>query len=84
MSKILHILSLIVLFAITSSQFLAQGCSQCKAQIESSEENGLTVGNGLNSGILLLMVSPYIIMIVVFRKSIVKFLTEFSGMWKSK
>lgn len=75
------ILLLITVLA-SKGHYLAQGCAQCKAQIESSEDNGLSVGNGLNSGILLLMVAPYVIMIVVFRKSIFNFLKEFSRMWK--
>jgi hypothetical protein len=84
MPRIIHIISFLIILTFTSLQSFSQGCSQCKAQIESSEENGLSVGNGLNSGILLLMIAPYLIMIVVFRKQIFKFLVEFSGMWKSK
>jgi hypothetical protein len=78
------IIAAIIFLTIWSSNYMAQGCAQCKAQIESSEENGLSVGNGLNSGIMLLMLAPYVIMMIVFRKSIVKFLMEFAGMWKSK
>ena len=82
MLKIKNIFLLTVLFLITNIDALAQGCAQCKAQIESSEDNGLSLGNGLNYGITLLMLSPYIIMFVIFRKQIFKFFSEFSGMWK--
>ena len=83
MHKFIKVILTIIVFTMWSAQYLAQGCSQCKAQIESSEDNGLSIGKGLNSGILLLMLSPYIIMLVVFRKPIGKFLLEFSRMWKA-
>jgi hypothetical protein len=87
MHKLLRILSIVAFFTITSAHYLAQGCSQCKAQIESSEENGLTVGNGLNYGITMLMITPYILLLsiplIIYRKRFFRFLKDFAGLWKS-
>ncbi len=54
-----------------SLQSLSQGCSTCRAQIISSNKEDFTVGNGLNMGILFLMIIPYIILFFLFRKQIV-------------
>ena len=51
--------------------YLAQGCSTCRAQIISSDKSDFTVGNGINTGILFLMVVPYIILFFLFRKRLV-------------
>ena len=48
----------------------AQGCSTCRAQIISSNKEDFTVGNGINTGIIFLMVIPYIILFFLFRKRI--------------
>lgn len=56
-------------------------CAMCKAQLESNEGD---VGNGINTGILYLMIIPYVlltVMLLVFfkgrlRKSIVKFINN--------
>ncbi len=47
-------------------QLMAQ-CPMCKASVESNLENGSqeVVGMGLNSGILYLMVIPYIMVVVI-------------------
>jgi hypothetical protein len=64
---------------------MAQGCAMCKATVESSEEQtGVfggqqSVGQGLNKGILLLMVVPYILLFLFFRKRIVGFFREFAS-----
>ena len=51
-------------------EFFSQGCSTCRAQIINSSNEDFTVGNGLNSGILFLMIVPYIILFFLFRKQI--------------
>lgn len=64
---------------------LAQGCSMCKAVVESGESNtnafggAQNIGLGLNNGILYLMVVPYLLMFLLFRKRIVSFFKEFAG-----
>jgi len=59
-------------------QNFAQGCSTCRAQIELSDGSDLSVGNGINIGIYILMGTPYVILFFLFRKNIVSFIKEFS------
>ena len=68
--KIAHNLILLFLLIIFQFQSFAQGCSTCRAQIISSTKDDLTIGNGLNTGILFLMIVPYIILFFLFRKHI--------------
>lgn len=88
MHNLKYIFASIVLIIILNGQYLAQGCVQCKAQIESSEENGLSVGNGLNYGITLLMITPYILLLsiplFIYRKRFFGFLKDFGNMWRTK
>ena len=51
---------------VTIPTVLAQ-CSQCKAIAEQDAEDG---GSSINTGILYIMVIPYIILFIVFRKKI--------------
>jgi hypothetical protein len=44
-------------------------CVMCKAQAEAEAEES---GSSINSGILYIMVIPYIILFIVFRKKIFK------------
>lgn len=60
MKKIVFI-SIIVLFAFFGNDLLAQGCSMCKAVVESNIEGGGEEASGLNAGILYIMVFPYIL-----------------------
>lgn len=52
-----------ILFICFTIEFHSQGCSTCRAQIINSDKDDLTVGNGLNTGILFLMAIPYIILL---------------------
>jgi len=72
---------LILFFIATfyAMQNIAQGCSTCRAQIELSDGSDLSVGNGINIGIYILMGTPYVILFFLFRKHIVKFIKEFSA-----
>lgn len=85
--KLGHILILFIGFFLLNGQAIAQGCVQCKSQIESSEQNELTVGNGINAGITILMLAPYILLITSFilvfgNKRIRNFFKELLGLWK--
>lgn len=60
-----------------SLQNFAQGCSTCRAQIESADGSDLSVGNGLNTGIYILMGVPYVILFLLFRKQIIGFIKDF-------
>lgn len=62
-----------VILLLWSLQSFAQGCSTCRAQIESADGSDLSVGNGINNGIYILMAMPYIILFFLFRKPIVRF-----------
>lgn len=63
-----------ILFLCVTVEFYSQGCSTCRAQIINSTQDDFTVGNGLNTGILFLMIIPYIIILsstlwILFRSS---------------
>ena len=55
----------------------AQGCAMCKLNSKAaSEEVDTSVGEQINAGILYLLVIPYIILFIAFRKKIRSFLRE--------
>lgn len=82
-----RVLVLLLLFAVllVPADVLAQGCSMCKAVVESGESSGRifggeqAIGKGLNSGILYLMAVPYLLLFLLLRKKIVAFVKEFAG-----
>ena len=63
-------LSLFLVLMVTMAQSaLTQGCSQCKLLAE--QGSGLeeaSFGSNINSGILFLMIIPYLILIFLFRE----------------
>jgi hypothetical protein len=64
---------LLVVFIFFLKDLSAQ-CTMCKAVAEDEvEEEGDT---GINTGILYLMVVPYIVLFIVFRKKIFGFLKD--------
>jgi len=65
----LYLLGLFFLFV----QDLAAQCAMCKGIAEEQAKEGEST---INSGILYIMIIPYIILFVVFRKKIVGFLKE--------
>ena len=73
------VILLIVLLSVQVVSF-AQGCSTCRAQIESSQKADFSVGQGLNMGIIFLMVVPYIILYLLFRKKIRAFFKDFKSL----
>ena len=68
--RIVYNFILLFLLTIFQLQYFSQGCSTCRAQIINSTKDDLTIGNGLNTGILFLMIVPYIILFFLFRKYI--------------
>lgn len=68
--NIIYRIILLIFILIVSIDFFSQGCSTCRAQIINSSNEDFTTGNGLNSGILFLMIVPYIILFFLFRKQI--------------
>jgi hypothetical protein len=55
--------------------YFSQGCSQCKMLAEQGAEvDEGSFGSTINSGILYLMVIPYLILMFLFRERIFRFL----------
>ncbi len=73
-------LILLIFLVSLKLTFIAQGCSTCRAQIESSQKADLSVGQGLNMGIIFLMIVPYIILYLLFRKKIKSFFKDFRAL----
>jgi hypothetical protein len=68
----LILLTLIVFIYSSLQQVYAQGCSQCKLLAEQgSEMDESSFGTNINSGILYLMIIPYLLILFLFRKKIV-------------
>lgn len=61
---------------------MAQGCSACKAAAETgTDADGNHIAGGLNNAILYLMIVPYILLFIFFRKRIFAFWKELRGLW---
>jgi len=69
----------VLLFLIVSGHKIwAQGCSQCKLVSEQATElDESSFGTNINSGILYLMIIPYLLIFFLFRKRIIGFLKSF-------
>jgi hypothetical protein len=66
-----YILVIIAVFAV--EMVFSQGCSQCKLLAEQgSELDEASFGTNINYGILYLMTIPYILLLILFRKRIVR------------
>ena len=69
---------LFVLVFFQASTILAQGCSQCKLLAkQGSEVDEASFGTNINSGILYLMIIPYLLLLFLFRKQILGFVKGF-------
>jgi len=68
------------IFLLGSFAMHAQ-CSMCRAVAESGDKNGQHVAGGLNNGILYLMIIPYVLIFLFFRKKIWGFLKELRALW---
>lgn len=72
MRKKIYLLGLLVFFV----QDLVAQCAMCKAvATEQAEEDG----SSINTGIIYIMIIPYIILFFAFRKKIGGFLKELRG-----
>lgn len=61
----------IVLLCLSYTEVFAQGCSMCKAVVESNIQGGGEEASGLNGGILYILLFPYILFtlfVVYWRK----------------
>ncbi len=71
--KIVRIFLLICAVLFVGLELYGQGCSQCKLVAEQgSELDEGSFGSGINGGILYLMAIPYILILLLFRKRIVR------------
>jgi amino acid transporter len=73
--KVLTRLSLLLILLIMEGIHAAAQCAMCKATAESATENvDKGIGEGLNAGIVYLMLVPYVLLatvgLVFFRKKI--------------
>jgi phosphatidylglycerophosphate synthase len=64
-----HLLILILVLLIFVDFSFGQ-CAMCKANLESNIEEEVSFGKTINTGILMLMIAPYIILLLLFRKKI--------------
>jgi hypothetical protein len=69
----LSVILLLLAFAASAQ------CSMCKAVAETG--NGGGKAGGLNDAILYLMIVPYILIFIFFRKRIFTFLKELRALW---
>jgi hypothetical protein len=69
---------LFVLVFFQDSTIFAQGCSQCKLLAkQGTEVDEASFGSNINSGILYLMIIPYLLLLFLFRKQILGFVKGF-------
>ena len=74
MNKKTFLIIILFVFLITED-ILSQGCSQCKMLAEQGAEmEEDSFGSSINTGILYLMVIPYLILLFLFREKILGFL----------
>jgi hypothetical protein len=73
-SSFLYSLFLIAMLLFLQSDVFAQGCVQCRMGPSSNLEGGGNVAKGINTGILYLMLIPYLLIMsivgYVFRKQL--------------
>jgi hypothetical protein len=77
--KLVFLLLIMLVFSLTTAY--GQGCSQCKLLAEQgSELDENSFGSTINTGILYLMIIPYLLIMFLFRKRILSFFkTRFSS-----
>lgn len=66
MIKSFKYLIVLLLLSVVSLQTASAQCAMCRATVENNVSNGdLTVGAGLNMGILYLFIAPYLLLTVL-------------------
>jgi hypothetical protein len=80
MKRLLLLVSVLLLTLLVNSSSWAQGCSQCRLLAEQgSELEEASFGSTINTGILYLMVIPYLLLMFLFRKKILGFFKQLAG-----
>jgi hypothetical protein len=71
MKVLILMLTVVSVWMIFPSDLFAQGCSQCRLLTEQgSEIDENSFGSNINTGILYLMIIPYLLLMFLFRKRI--------------
>ena len=74
-----YFLIFLFILAVLNDDLFAQGCSQCRMMAEQgSELDEGSFGSNINSGILYLMIAPYLLIMFLFRKRILNFFRGFA------
>lgn len=64
---------LLLLLLLMTDLVYGQGCSQCKLVAEQGALDEDSFGSNINSGILILMTLPYILLFAIFHRPIIRF-----------
>lgn len=73
-------LLLLIVLLISLDMIWGQGCSQCRMMSEQSAELGdESFTSNINIGILYLMLIPYLLLMFLFRKRILRFFRKLFG-----
>jgi hypothetical protein len=68
---------LILLLALLVTDLVyGQGCSQCKLVAEQGALDEDSFGSNINTGIIILMVLPYILLFAIFHRPIIRFVKK--------
>tara|TARA_B110000014_G_C19953297_1_gene493281 strand:+ start:193 stop:417 length:225 start_codon:yes stop_codon:yes gene_type:complete len=62
-------IKLILIISIIPGLYSYSQCAMCRVVAESSQNGGDTIANGLNTGILYLMLFPYLLILYVIISS---------------
>lgn len=77
MKKVIFITVTILLFVFLFADFADAQCAMCRQTAEKAAQENKGIGEGLNSGIVYLMIAPYALLATVafvfFRKKIFAF-----------
>ena len=77
--KILKIIFILLFTVFLQSEAVA--CAFCNATAGNKDNpESMSLAEGLNNGILYIMIIPYLILFFFFRKKIAKFIREISSM----
>jgi hypothetical protein len=80
-TRYIFIVLLLASIMLQTHPIFAQGCVQCRMAPSSNLEHGGTVARGINTGILYLMLIPYLLIMsivaYVFRERLSRFFSRF-------
>jgi hypothetical protein len=65
MKRVIYIFGLMILSSVVIPMNAAAQCPMCKMAAETNMQGGGTAGNGLNAGILYMLIMPYLLVGVI-------------------